>query len=73
MDEMHNSFGRLSTQAPEWKPQSLIQQEKNVVVESDLHPGKEFIPGQGWSSATTTTNGEIYCFSCVNEMKQAQT
>jgi hypothetical protein len=59
MDELHNSFGRLSTKAPEWKPQSLMQKHQKAVIESDLNQGKEFIPGQGLTSAATTTTGEI--------------
>jgi hypothetical protein len=59
MDELHNSFGRLSTQAPEWKPQSLMhQQQQQHVIESDLNPGKEYIPGRGWNSVMTAATGE---------------
>jgi hypothetical protein len=41
MDEFNSTFGRLSTNATEWKPPT-----------SDLNAGavKEFIPGRGWIS-----------------------
>jgi hypothetical protein len=47
MDEFNSTFGRLSTNAAEWKPPS-----------SDLNAGavKEFIPGHGW--ATTDGSGQ---------------
>ena len=58
MDEIHSSFGRLSTQAPEWKPRSNSLQSQQT-TESDLNPAavKEFVPGQGWTATVATGEG----------------
>lgn len=43
MDELGNSFSRLSTDAGEWKPGGDASDLRAKV--------KEFVPGQGWSTA----------------------
>lgn len=55
MDEIQSGFGRLSTQANEWKPKSTAATQQQH-SESDLNPTivKEFVPGQGWSVTSAT-------------------
>jgi hypothetical protein len=71
MDPLSESFGRLTTTAPEWKPQQQQQQlppqpppqvERTGSsdwgqVDSELNAAsvKEFVPGKGWSTQNTST------------------
>lgn len=60
MDNLQESFGRLSTSAREWRPPSQqappIQQSGSGDwhQESELSASavKEFVPGRGWSTQT---------------------
>jgi hypothetical protein len=59
MDELQSTFGRLSTQAAEWKPKIP------TAPEQQQHPGfklknavvKDYSPDQGWSVTDATGEG----------------
>jgi hypothetical protein len=70
MDNLPESFGRLSTSAREWRPpqqrsqEGLIQKSRS----SDWHQEsselsaaavKEFVPGMGWSAQSQTSNANV--------------
>jgi len=71
MDGLGESFGKLSTDAQEWRPgqsfvpssqkESAQRQQERKYQHSDLKATsvKEFVPGQGWTSQepTTVTDG----------------
>lgn len=54
MDDINESFGRLSTSAQEWKPGKKQNDSKpsSWLHQSDLDPStvKEFVPGRAWNS-----------------------
>jgi hypothetical protein len=62
MDNLNDSFGKLSTTAREWRPASQqpppIQPSSSSdwQEESELNAAsvKEFVPGRGWISQTNT-------------------
>lgn len=68
MDRLNSDFNRLSTSAREWTPNqvpprgttgtgsSLDQSGSTSNVESDLNAKvvKEFVPGRGWSAASSS-------------------
>jgi hypothetical protein len=71
MDELDRNFGRLSTQASEWKPTTTTASASSL-PESDLTAAavKEFVPGRGWSAppaAATDRAGELRILSLVEE------
>eukprot|EP00980_Cylindrotheca_fusiformis_P001768 scaffold405_cov132-Cylindrotheca_fusiformis.AAC.20 len=69
MDQMTNDFAQLSTTAREWTPSSMQSQQQGTSAmlgssewnggdggESGLNAKtvKEFVPGQGWRTASHT-------------------
>lgn len=58
MDGLSDTFGRLSTDAAEWKPQQYPQSnnQQNHPYQSDLKATavKEFVPGKAWSTQPTS-------------------
>ena len=57
MDDMNNAFGRLSTNAAEWRPGGAAPASSSSSSQhsaSDLQANKvkEFVPGRGWSSSS---------------------
>ena len=53
MNHLTDHFGRLSTSAQEWKPSD--PQNENASSDLNASSVKEFVPGQGWNTSTSTT------------------
>jgi hypothetical protein len=87
MDNLPESFGRLSTSAREWRPPQQQQRAQEGLIQksgsSDWHQEsselsatavKEFVPGLGWSAQSQTSNANVKLHSNkgVNSLQQEQ-
>lgn len=70
MDELNSSFGRLSTDAREWKPSGVGAGPS--VTDLSASKVKEFVPGQAWSGVSTGGAGAAPTSKASGDPSQAQ-